>query len=142
MREKFELCCRVLGLAIFCWGVITALTTIPVYFHQVKADTFLPKVLLNSPEGRQLAEEANKAMSRTWVWVTVQLFLQGIAPILLGVYLMRSNNLFVRRCYPDASGPSPSEKIAELQLRLAASASPPSKEQKNDDRYAPPGYHS
>ncbi len=140
MKEKFELCCKVLGLALFCWGVITALSTIPMYFHQLKPDTFLPSILLNSPEGRQLAQEANRAASRTWAWATIQLLLQGITPTLLGLYLMRSNNIFVRRCYPEASGSKPS--IAELQLRLAASAAASPKAKESDDRYAPPGYHS
>jgi hypothetical protein len=142
MREKFELCSKVLGLAVFCYGVIYSLSMIPTYFHQPRADTLVPPSMLNTVAGQQFASYMNEAMPRLFAWITVQLFLQGIVPALLGLYLMRSNNLFVRLCYPNTPSPHIASTGSDIQLHTSSEASAQRKESKSDDRYAPPGYHS
>lgn len=70
------------------------------------------------------------------------LLLSGIAPLAMGLYLMRSNNLFVRLCYPKlGGGTSLTSDHAAPPIGLSTNpGSTETDDKKSDNRYAPPGY--
>ena len=143
MREKFELHCKTIGLAIFCIGVYNSLSSVSLSLQKEPDVTkMIPQSVLKTLGRPDIADaQASASYMRKYTLKTI--LLAGIAPILMGVYLMRSNNLFVRLCYPTASG-SPSSassgigKPAELDVSPNARGSADDKKQSS--RYAPPGY--
>ena len=87
--------------------------------------------------------QLKESMSYSWKYIIKFLILHGIVPMLMGVYLMRSNNLLVRLCYPlDRGGSHDSirDNVKAAELTLPQEASGKEKDQKTDSQYAPPGY--
>jgi hypothetical protein len=68
------------------------------------------------------------------------LILSGIVPIVMGWYLMRSNNLFMRFCYPTTpltnkdSGQDIGLNVSNKKEHNVVDKEDP------DNKYAPPGY--
>ena len=141
MREKFELCCKVLGLVFFCIGIYYSLSSVPLYFQKAPDVTrLLPQSALGGLSTSQIAE-MNASFSYMWRYAVKQLVLLGIVPILMGWYLMRSNNLFVNYCYPGTTPTTSKQEADPPQLTVVEEAIPEQPEPKGDERFAPPEYH-
>ncbi len=140
MREKFELYSKALGLILVCYGILVSLSMIPVYFDQPTAEMFFPESIINIPHVQEAIEDFNKVFPHTMTWITVHMFLQGALPALLGWYLMRSGNIFVRYCYPENQQFGSSIDCTDVQLGLKKEATDPQQISLDDERFAPPGY--
>lgn len=141
MRERFELYVKVVGLVVFCWGLITSLHAIPLLLHPLDADVLLPtEALKGDPYLRQMRDDFQAGLSRTFAWMVVHLVVSGIMPMLFGIFLMRWGRLVVRFCYPQAdTGKHPNPEPVNLKLGGAdetAAGAPVL----TDAWYAPPGY--
>lgn len=142
MREKFELCCKVVGLAVFCYGFYYSLSSIPLFFQgepdvsKMYGEELLQKIHPG------LVNQLKESMAYTWKYILKLLILHGIVPMLMGIYLMRSNNLFVRLCYPLAgsSPKSPQNDDKSTELTLSKETSKKRNEETSDSQFAPPGY--
>jgi hypothetical protein len=143
MRERFELHCRTIGLVLFCIGGYNSLTSVSLLVQkEPDVSRMIPQSALKTLGPSNIAE-IQAATSYTWKYTLRALLLSGIAPILMGVYLMRSNNLFVRLCYPTVTGSLPStprgtDEPAKLNVSPKVPGSADDKKQSS--RYAPPGY--
>jgi hypothetical protein len=142
MREKFELHCKTVGLVLFCIGIYSSLTSLSLLAQKGPDITkLLPQSELKMFAPSYLAEmQATASYARKHALTS--LLLSGIAPILLGIYLMRSRNLFVRLCYPDAGGPPSASGAIGAPARLDVPPKAPGNANDKDlgSRYAPPGY--
>jgi hypothetical protein len=144
MREKFELHCKTVGLVAFCFGAFYVLTSIPLFFQKAPDVTrMVPQSALMPPLVRSELAQMQAGMSYIWKHALQVLLISGIAPLLMGIYLMRSNNLFVRLCYPERSGQAapisivPNEAQApDVSVKVPRNAD----DKKTGSRYAPPGY--
>ncbi len=143
MRERFELHCKTVGLIVFCVGVYSSLSSIALFFQKAPDITkMIPQSALKTLAPPAVAE-LQAATSYTWRYALITLVLSGIAPLLIGVYLMRSNNLFVRRCYPvPTDGLPPALHRTDELPKSSASRQVPERvsDEGSDSRYAPPGY--
>jgi hypothetical protein len=143
MRDRFELNCKTVGLVFFCIGAFYALTAIPLFLRKpADIKRMVPQSALRVFSEADIAE-LQAATSYTWKYALKTLLLSGIAPMLTGLYLMRSNNLFVRLCYPIRGGksaPSPGITTAVAEPDAAPKAAGNSDERKPESKYAPPGY--
>jgi hypothetical protein len=143
MRERFELHSKTVGLVVFCIGAYNSLSS-GVLFLQGEPDVtkMMPSSTLKLlPRSDVAALQTSTSYVRKYALKA--LLLSGIAPLLLGFYLMRSNNLFVRLCYPAISGnpPSaPSGPDGPVKRNVSAKVAGSPDDRKPDSRYAPPGY--
>jgi hypothetical protein len=142
MREKFELCTKVFGLILFCLGSLAVVYAVLLLLHRpfLHSSDFLG----DSPHGKQLQDQMAVVMSRANARIAVHILLSGVVPVGLGIYLMRSNNAFVRRCYPQREVALRPESIsapppADASLSESAGGEQGTKT-RPDARYAPPGY--
>ncbi len=137
MRQYFELSSKVIGLLLVCYAIVMCLQIIPLFWHKPEVARFMPQSIANTRIGRLTAQEAQQIATYTWHYALEHLVLVSIVPALLGIYLMRSNNLAVRFCYPlPAEGKEPpgGSDLEEPSL-------PPDAEKtEGDAKYAPPGY--
>lgn len=143
MRDQFELNCKTVGIVLLCVGAYYSLAAVPLFFQREPDVTrMIPRSMLRGFTQSQIAE-FQAATSYNWKYALKTLLLSGIAPMLAGLYLMRSNNLFVRLCYPaghdtSASRPSIGKPVAESD---AAQKTPGNADEKKlESKYAPPGY--
>ena len=123
MRRYFQLCSKVFGLVLLCTGVMAVLVLLPVTLFYA---FYVPLV-------RSLS-----------VFYVLQYLAVSIVPSALGLYLMRSENLFVRHCYPL---PAETEELPTDRAGTALGPDPAYPPAANDGespgedrRYAPPGY--
>lgn len=140
MKEKFELYCKVVGLIFFCVGFYYCLSSIPLFFQKAPDVTnILPQSFLKPLSNSDIAEIKASA-SYIWQYALKTLILSGIVPIVMGWYLMRSNNLFVRFCYPTTpltnkdSGQDIDLNVSNKKEHNVVDEEDP------DSKYAPPGY--
>ena len=82
-RKKFELASKIIGLVCIIGGVFISIEAVLIY--------------LNFPD---LFSLAGKTGSRLWRNVFATFLIQGTLPILMGVYLMHSGNIFIDWAYP------------------------------------------
>ena len=140
MREKFELYCKVVGLIFFCVGIYCSLNSIPLFFQKAPdATKIFPQSTLKMLSNSDIAE-MKAGVSYMWQYALKILILSGIVPILMGWYLMRSNNVFVRFCYPTTpltNKDSPQDidlNVSNKKEHNVADKEDP------ESKYAPPGY--
>jgi hypothetical protein len=143
MREKFELHSKTIGLVLFCLGVYSSLNSVVLLIQrQPDATKMIPSSALQMLSRSNIAD-MQATSSYVWKYDLRVLLLSGVAPILMGVYLMRSNNLFVRWCYPAVAGNSPaasSPANAPPKLNVSPKMPASAGDKRPDSRYAPPGY--
>ena len=119
MRAHFQLCSKVLGLFLVTAAILAAFTMPPFCIVYIiilpRAGPYTALVTL----------------------IVLTYVLAVLVPALLGLYLTRSDNVFVRRCYP-----APHETAAGKAPGGApeAGASPGGRAGDDERRYAPPGY--
>jgi len=138
MREKFELACKIIGLVLFCGSILVLLSGIAI-FVTLSDDVMLPQSSRALLTQSQIDELQNMSSSMRNMYSTIVIFF-GIMAMLLGIYLMKSNNLFVKLCYP-----SKSENVSEIpsgEIQVKTNAEQPQKQSEaiSENKYAPPGY--
>lgn len=141
MRDMFELCCKVVGLVAFCAGLYLTLNAIPYYIGgHVDAEKLFGQTLWQALDSSM---RADMMASTRYVWLKLILatFLSGIAPMLFGLYLMRSPGFFVRLCYPDKPAEVSSGESRCPDLRTTEDSRSPESPEPTDKKYAPPGYY-
>jgi predicted membrane protein len=139
MREKFELSCKIIGLVVFCFGVIYFLIALGFFLIRLDAMQLLPQSARALYSESQVAEVRATA-SYLGVYVIKLLIFWGVLFVLVGIYLMKSNNLFVKLCYPKKS-----KNISEFtpdEIQPETNIKQPQKEAEtsSENKYAPPGY--
>lgn len=142
MREKFELCAKVVGLVLLSLGILGVLIAVLLFL-------FYPHImpsshLLSGSINRQVQDDLDSEMWKVRIWTTVFLVLVGILEAAMGAYLMRSDNRIVRLCYPRKSGEmQPSMASGSLSIDRAPSNAPVEAQgarNRRETQYAPPGY--
>ncbi len=125
MRERFQLCSKVIGLLLFLTGVIIVANSGLQY---LVSDSWISLgQLLTKQEGPKVFDSVlRQVMYRTMI--------HGPVPILFGLYLMYSENLFVKLCY---GARRPKETKPSQPKEVDLPPPPP----RPDRDYAPPGYH-
>jgi hypothetical protein len=150
MREIFELTCKIVGMLLVLWGFLALGHAGQVYlgwrssgfpFTDEVGSPFF-SVLMNSNEIKDRLSASE--------WTLFQLFLvraigSGVLPILLGGYLVRSNNAFIRWSYPLPSLPkgnqeSPSRSPSAVPPAPASHRAQADSPALPDSRFAPPGF--
>jgi c-di-AMP phosphodiesterase-like protein len=138
MREKFELACKIIGLMFFCTSIFVLLAAI-AFFITI---TYIPEIpqstmkLLTQSQITELQDMSNSM--RNMYSLTITFF--GIIEMLLGLYLMKSNNLFVKLCYPARSGSSNHDSFNDIKLDTKAEETHKHTKETSEKKYAPPGY--
>jgi hypothetical protein len=144
MREKFELHCKTVGLVFFCIGAYYVLTSIPLFFQKAPdVARMVPQSASMPPLVRSQIAQMRAGMSYIWQYALQVLLISGMAPLLMGIYLMRSNNLFVRLCYPERTGPASTGPGVAKEIvgpGVSAKVSRNADDKKSGNPYAPPGY--
>jgi hypothetical protein len=139
MREKFELACKIIGLVLFCSSIFVLLSGIAIFVKLLDVTETIPqssKALLTQS---QIAELQNISSSMRIMYSTIVIFF-GIMAMLLGIYLMKSNNLFVKLCYPARSKNVPEIPSEDIQVKINAKQPQKGPEVISENKYAPPGY--
>lgn len=77
-KEIFELSCKIVGLLLVVGGILMGIEVMLNYF------------LIDADTGSKIA----------WRRGTVLLLFQSFVPVGLGLYLMKSDNVFSEYCYP------------------------------------------
>lgn len=125
MRKYFELSCKIIGLLLICYGTIVLFVGAPLVIGT------LPGLM---PQRNGVQWHANLFL----VWTLLSC---GALPVSMGIYLMRSNNLVVRLCYPERTDHTQPPTSGTLSLNLPRTEKDEEKpEDPPDDKYAPPGY--
>ena len=144
MRDKFELCCKVIGLVSFCVGIYVSLSAIPMFFQKEPDLTkFLPQSVVGRLSTSDLAGMKASA-SYLWQYALKRLAFHGIVPALIGLYLMRSGNVFVRLCYPMTGHrrlQAGREQSEDIEFKAPRQKAAGNTGQSQDTKYAPPGYY-
>lgn len=143
MREKFELCVKVVGLVLLSLGILVVVNAILIFFLNPFRD-FSSSMLSGSPLAQQFQDQVARELWNARIRTTVFTSLSGIATVMIGVYLMRSNNLIVRLCYPPMDGSmQPGTASGPSQVDMTLSGAPAQEQGRTnppETRYAPPGY--
>ena len=137
MQSTFELVSKSIGLVVVVAGLVIGARILPEV------------IFVQRPYFGTIPSEQAEAMSRLFgspgesrSRAIVALLFQGLLPVLLGMYLLRSDNYFVRLAYPNRR-----EDQSETQ-HTAVTPSKPRQEAtgadtpKSDAKYAPPGYET
>lgn len=154
MRETFQLCSKVVGLILIVTGILLSLGQVPRFLHPPEwagwPGTSLSPFLPVSESGQKVIDVQKQwieDISRTaWRRAALDLCLQGIVPILLGLYLLRSGDFFVRLAYPagDLTAPGSEDRPARSPPESPPGTPPPfpsPPEKPTDRKYAPPGLY-
>jgi hypothetical protein len=64
----------------------------------------------------------------------------SVFEVIFGVYLMKSNNLFVKLCYPFENKNTPVIPPPDIQLDIKTKESQQESKKLSENKYAPPGY--
>lgn len=113
----------------------------PRFFVEPDWTRFLALPGAENQQAEHVVSQLYRTGPHAWRFVLLDLLLQGVVPALLGLYLMRSDNLAVRFCYPrrpDAQTAGiPDASSADSPAEPESRAELPSS---GESRYAPPGY--
>jgi hypothetical protein len=115
MREKFELSCKVVGVVFFCFGIVAFLCAIVFFIFKQDAVQSLPesaRTLYSQSQINELQNASSYILNR----YLIVLMILGFIEIFLGAYLMSSNNLFVRFCYPQRNNDSNINSSGDIKL--------------------------
>ena len=138
MREKFELACKIIGLLFFVAGIFALFAGL-AFFLLYNALDKIPQSSMAIMSQSQIAELQDISDSMRNTYALMFLF-GGIVEILLGFYLMKSNNLFIKLCYPFRNQNVSEIRASDIQLNVKSDQSKPESKKPSGDKYAPPGY--
>lgn len=136
MRERFTLACRIVGLVLFCYALVTILAALPMLFMRPDMSRVLvaPKWVAETGLWKQTVEAAEQSGEYTWAWASLVIGVSGVIPLCLGLYLMISGRLIINLCYPEQ------ETVPKERPVVEDSKSTSERAAKEDDRrLMPPG---
>jgi len=150
MRNIFILCNRVVGLVITTGSILTVFLGIVLFvfgpyvlrdLSVSMSDKSLAKLM-----GQQNVAELQAEMSRVSRVIAQRyagiFLLIGIGSGILGIYLMYSGNIFIKRCYPDADMVSSKKDIELVPEQIFDQKQGAAAKSDDDKKYAPDGYYS
>ncbi len=100
-KAKFEFVSKVIGLIIVCSGIVTAIGLAYLIIFLGNDYNQLHQINLNVPFGSKELNNVLYAMFQIERQLYFKILILSLLPIPFGMYLMNSNNLFVRYCYPE-----------------------------------------
>ena len=139
MREKFELASKIIGLVFWGLGFVAFVSAVLIFILKPDVIQMLPesaRAVYNQQQIRELREINSQVVNRTIIIAAMI----GVVQILLGVYLMKSNNLFVKICYPFENQNIPVTPSPDIRLGVKSNESQTEPKKSSGDKYAPPGY--
>ena len=136
MRERFTLACRIIGLVIFCFGLLTILAALPMLFMRPDVSRVMvaPEWMAETGLWKQTVEAAEQSGKYWWAWALLAMGVSGVIPLCLGLYLMMSGRLIINLCYPE-------QRTVPEDRPLVEDPKPTSKSvaKEDDRRFMPPG---
>ena len=109
MKDKIEFVSKVIGLLIVCSGIVSAIGLTYLTIFLGSDYNQLQQINLNNPFGSKELNNALYAMFQIERQLYVKLLILSLLPIPFGMYLMKSNNIFVRYCCPEEGDESNAE---------------------------------
>ena len=140
MREKFELACKIIGLVLFVSSIFVLFSGIAIFITLSDTAKTIPQSTQALMTQTQIAELRDMSSSMRNMYTFIVLFF-GIIEMLLGIYLMKSNNLFIKLCYPFENKNIPVIPPSDIQFDIKARESQQESKESSGDKYAPPGYY-
>jgi hypothetical protein len=138
MREKFELACKIVGLALYVSSILVLFSGIAIFIILLDTAKTIPHSTQALMTQTQIAELRDMSSSMRNMYTFIVLFF-GIIEMLLGIYLMKSNNLFIKLCYPFENKNTPVIPPSDIQLDMKAKESQQESKKPSENKYAPPG---
>lgn len=137
MREKFELACKIVGLVLFVSSIFVLFSGLLFIIGYDTIETTPPstRALMTQSQIVELQNMSNSFRNVSCLIIS----LGGILGMLLGFYLMKSNNLFIKLCYP-IDKQNISVAPPGIQLDVKTNESQTELKESSVDKYAPPGY--
>ena len=138
MRDKFELACKIIGLLFFVAGIFVILTGIVVFLFIGTMDQIPPssKALMTQSQIAELQDITNSVRNR----YALAFLFAGILEMIIGFYLMKSKNIFLKLCYPFENKQVPVKLPPDIQLEVKSNESQVESKESSENKYAPPGY--
>jgi len=138
MKPHFILVCRLVGLLICVYSVLTTLSTLPLlFFNPVSladrasrnAMSSLSTVFGGAMPPRLVSQEMLKMGNEIWLQYLITIVLSGVLPFIFGLYLLKSGKWFIQLAYPESAAREPTPQPA---------SPPPYRPELDDRRYMPP----
>ena len=135
MREKFTLICRATGFLIFCYSIMTILTTLSMLIMPPDMEKMMgmSSSYMGSEMMNQLLMSSKSSAEYMWVYCLTTIALSGLIPLCFGLYLMVSGLFFIDLCYPVTTT---SEHTTEPSLSFQPME--PHNDIDNDRKFMPP----
>jgi hypothetical protein len=109
--RKFELACKIIGLVLVIGAIWTSVEALGQNFHQTDYQATLREI--GAPKALHGWIEKLERANRPTTWqICAMLLLQSVLPFLLGVYLMKPDNLFCKFTFPRPPADEPQCKIS------------------------------
>ncbi|MBN1972714.1 MAG: hypothetical protein JW787_03690 [Sedimentisphaerales bacterium] len=140
MREKFELSCKIIGLVFWGFGLMTIVCSILIFILRPDVTHILPE------SGRAMYSQSQINELRTVTNYTTNRYvlifaMMSVFEVIFGVYLMKSNNLFIKLCYPCDNQNIPVNPPSDIQLDVKSQGFQKKTGEPSENKYAPPGYY-
>lgn len=100
-KPTFELAAKIIGLILIVGGIYMALDVILVALD-VKETIRLFKGMSASIGGKQTIQAFNAVQHNIWKSIYFVFVFKSIIPIILGIYLMKPDNIFSQYTYPSS----------------------------------------
>lgn len=135
MRDKFTLICRTTGFLIFCYSIMTILTTLSMLIMTPDMDKLIsmPSSYMGAEMMNQLLMSSKSSAEYMWVYCLATIALSGLIPLCFGLYLMVSGYFFIDLCYPLSA---PQENTMEPSISFQPMK--PHDDIDNDRKFMPP----
>ncbi|MHC4744818.1 MAG: hypothetical protein ACYS8Z_23130 [Planctomycetota bacterium] len=140
MRERFVLACRIVGLVVFCAGLLYTAMSLRMFVDRYDITRAMPPDALrdiNRLTGGNFEKDVRHAQDYTWQWICVSFLVGSVAPLALGLYLMKSGRIFIKLCYPDEKAATARPLRAPPQTEAPEETKLP--QSPDDSKYMPPG---
>ncbi len=99
--DKIEFVSKVIGLVIVCSGIVASMSIVYLLIFPGTDYGQLQQISLKAPFGGREINNALYAMFQIERQMYFKALILSLLPIPFGMYLMSSNNIFVRFCYPE-----------------------------------------
>jgi hypothetical protein len=109
MKDKIEFVSKVIGLVIVCSAIVSAIGLAYLIIFLGTDYSQLQQINSNNSFGSRELNNVLYAMFKMERQFYVKLLILSLLPIPFGMYLMKSNNIFVIYCCPEEAGESNAE---------------------------------
>ena len=149
MKQKFQLWSKIIGLFVISSSVVTVIFLVGMLFlGQPDYNEITDSLSYNNPQLQALLKSSLRYERQYFTAIIdfekkflIQFAIISLLPIPFGLYLMRSNNFFVRLAFPEKK--SLEETIIESREQkdfLEKVAYQPAPPKDDDSRWKPPNY--